>query len=307
MFDYSNKQLKRTYELIIGQPNSGKGLQVIGDEDAGEGLQMSFRIDKHIDNKENSNESTINLFNLSEDSIKYIQQDQMSVILRVGYKGTSNRLLFQGIVSEVETDDRSSGNDRKTSLRCVPADSLVYKPSISKTFPPNTTPRQIVNFLIGQTTTIARASFNSDRIDTPFPFGYSVEGSVKSVMNELSRDFDFQWRIDGKRLYVNDPNKFQSPNSVERAFVISPDTGLLGTPSFASPDGKRVKDDTVKKSGVKFRSLINPLIIPGSAVKLEGTVINGIFRINSVEYNGDWRGNSWEATYYCSKLSGREV
>jgi|SRR5690554_657635 len=307
MFDYANKQLKRTYELVIGKPNSGKGLQIIGDEDANEGLQIAFRISKNIDNKENSNESTIDIYNLSEDSIKYIQQDQMSIILKVGYKGTGNTLLFQGIVSEVETDDRSRQNDRKTTLRCVPADSLVYKPSISKTFPANTTPRQVINYLIGQTETITRASFNSENIDKTFPFGYPVEGSVKSILSELSRDFDFHWRIDGKRLYVNDPNKYQSPNSVERAFEISPTTGLVGLPSYASPDGKRVKDDTVKKSGVKFRSLINPLIIPGSAVSLKSSTFDGIFRVNSVEYNGDWRGQTWTAEYYCAKLSGREV
>lgn len=306
MFDYSNIQLKRTYELILGQPNSGKGLFINGDEDANEGLQISFKISKHIDNKENSNESTIEIYNLSEDSIKYIQRDHVAVILKVGYKGTGNKLLFQGIVTEVETDDRTGG-DRRTSLRCVPADSLVYTPSISKTFPANTTPRQIINYLIGQTQSISRASFNSDNIDTPFPFGYAVEGSVKSIMSELARDFNFNWRVDGNRMFVNDPDKYQSPNSVERAFQISPSSGLLGTPSFASPDGKRVKEDENKRAGVKFRSLINPLIIPGSAVSLKDTQLEGIVRVNAVEYSGDWRGNSWEAEYYCSRLSGREV
>lgn len=301
-----NVQFKRSYELIIGTPNSGKGLQIIGDEDANKGLQISFQVKKHIDNKENSNTCSIDLYNLSEDSIKYIQKPNMAIVFKVGYNN-DNKLLFQGMISEIDTDDRSSGNDRKTTLKCVPADSLTYRPTISKTFPANTTPRQIIMYLVGQSSTITKASFNSTKIDTKFPFGYPVEGNVKSILNELARDFQFHYRIDGKRLYVSDPDKYESPNSVERAFQISPETGLLGVPTFSSSDGKKTKEDTDNRNGVKFRSLINPLITPGSAVSLRGSTIEEIVRVNSAEYKGDWRGNTWELTCHCSKLNAREV
>lgn len=307
----NNLQFKRTYELIIGEIGSRKGLQIIGDEDTNEGLQLTFSIKKNFNNAEQSNTCTIDLFNLSEDSIRYISKENSAIILKVGYKGnsgvSSNKEIFRGIISEIETDDRSNRQDRKTSLKCVPADSITYQPRISKTFPANTTPRQIINYLVGQSGTIARASFNSSSIDTTFPFGYSVEGTVKSILNDLSRDYGFVFRVDGKRLYVNDPNRFQSPNSVERAFVISPSTGLLGTPSFASSDGKKSEGDTTKKDGVKFRALINPLIKPGTAVSIKDTVLEGIFRVNTVEYNGSWRENRWEMICHCARLTGREV
>lgn len=307
----NNLQFKRTYELLIGEINSRKGLQIIGDEDKNSGLQLTFSIKKNFNNAEQSNTCTIDLYNLSEDSIKYLSKENMAIILKVGYKGnsevSSNKEIFRGIVSELETDDRSNRQDRKTSLKCVPADSITYQPRISKTFPANTTPRQVINYLVGQSGTIARASFNSDNIDKKFPFGYPVEGTVKSVLNELSRDFNFVYRIDGKRLYINDPNRYQSPNSIQRAFVISPDTGLLGVPSKASSDGKKSEDDTTKKDGIKFRSLINPLIKPGTAVSIKDTVITGIYRVNTAEYSGDWRSNRWEATYHCARLTGKEV
>ena len=299
-------QYNRTYELIIGQVNSSKGLQIIGDEKNNLGLQISFRVKKHIDNKEKSNEASIVLYNLSEDSINYIQRPDTAVILKVGYNG-ANKSLFTGIVKEVDTDDRAGSTDRKTTLRCLPADSLVYKPNISKTFPANTSPRTIINYLVDQSPTLSRASFNSDSIDTKFPFGYTIEGNVRSILTDLSRDFNFQYRIDGQRIYVNDPDKFQSPNSVSRAFVISPETGLINVPTYSSADGKMTRDDKDRKDGVKFKALINALIIPGSAVSIKDTSINGIFRVNAVEYSGDWRGNQWEATCWCSKLNAQEV
>ncbi len=169
-----------------------------------------------------------------------------------------------------------------TSIKCVPADSLYYSPVISRTFPANTTPREIINFLIGQSGSLSKASFNSDNLDTKFPFGYPVEGSIQSIMNELSRDFDFNYRIDGSRIYVNDPNRYQSPNSVERAFVISPDTGLIDVPTFASADGKKNKDDKTAKDGIRFKALLNPLLQPGQAVKITDTNITGIYRINKL-------------------------
>lgn len=294
-------QFNRTYELIIGKPNGGTGLHIIGDEVEELGLQINFNIKKNLDNKKQSNTCTIKLTNLSEESINSIQRKDLSVVLKVGYDG-DNKVIFTGITSEIETDDNQGGQDRTTSIKCVPADSLIYSPTISKTFPANTTPRVVINYLIGQSTSLSKASFNSDNIEARFPFGYPVEGTLKQILDELSRDFDFQYRIDGNRLYVNDPNKYASGNSVERAFVISPDTGLIGVPTFASADGSKQRDDTTKKNGVKFKALLNPLLQPGQAITLKDSKIEGTYRINSTEFTGDWRGSVWHVTCHCSKL-----
>jgi len=300
------QQFKRTYQLVIGDYRNNRGLLIEGDEDRDEGLNLKFDIKKHLNNAEESNEASIELYNLSEDSINYIQRPDISIFLSVGYGG-DNKLLFQGIVKEVETKDNMGRQDRKTTLRCVPGSSLVYEPSISRTFPPNTSPRQIINFLIGQSPTIAKASFNSDSVDEKFPFGYSIQGTPKEILNDLSGDYGFTYRLDNKRLYVSDPNKYQSPNSVERAFVISPSTGLLGNPTYSSPDGKTNKDATDRKSGVNFTALCNALITPGSAVSIKDTVLSGIYRVNSAHYTGEWRANTWQVECWCSKLTGREA
>lgn len=301
----TSRQFKRTYELLIGKPNGGEGLRILGDEDANDGLQLQFDINKNIDNKEQSNTCAIKLTNLSEASINSIRRRNSAVVLKVGYNGL-NKVLFTGMTSEVDTDERASV-DRVTTIKCVPADSLYYSPFISRTFPPGTTPREVIRFLIGQSPALSKASFNSENIDKKFPFGYPVEGSVQSIMNELARDFNFHYRIDGSRIYVNDPNKYQAPNSVERAFVISPTTGLLGVPAFATADGKKNKDDVTARDGMKFKALLNPLIQPGQAVLLRDTTINGTFRVNTANYSGDWRGNTWDVTCYCSKIIGTET
>lgn len=299
----NNKQFRRTYELTIGDPQA-KGVFINGDEENNEGLAINFSITKNIDNSKDNDRCSISITNLSEDSINYIKEKSSAVILKVGYNG-DNKLLFQGIVQELETDDRTGNVDRVTSLRCVPADAFIYNSNVSKTFPENTTPRQIINYLIGNSQSLSRASFNSDNIDVSFPFGYSIEGSTQQVLKELARDFKFDWRISSDKLYISDPDKYEKPNSVERAFLFTPNTGMIGRPIFVTGDGRDVEDSENRRKGVKFKSLINPLVRPGSAVKVQDTALKGVYRVNSVEYRGDWRGNSWEATYTCSKLNTR--
>lgn len=303
----NKKQAFRTYELIIGKPSTGKGLQIIGDEIKGLGLNISFRIKKELNNSEKTNYASIDIFNLSDDSIKYIEEDKTAIIVKVGWNG-DNKLLFTGIVDEIETEDRVGSPDRKTSLRCKPTSSLIYQPTISKTFPKNTSPRDIIEYLVGQSGSIIKSAFNSENVNKRFPFGYTVNGSTKEVLDQLAIDFNFNYRIDNKRLSVSDPNRYESQNSVSRAYQFTPETGLIGIPTYASADGKKVKDDKQAKAGVKFQALINPLVTPGSAVSIQDVDLVGIYRVNSVEYNGEWRQEQpWYMTCYCSKLKGSEV
>lgn len=293
-------QFKRTYELIIGKPDSGEGLRIVGDEDKNEGLNIKFRIKKFLDNKENDNKTEIKITNLSESSINYIKKEDMSLILKVGYGG-DNKLVFTGNISEVETDNpKGKETDRETTIRCVPSAVISYVPDLSRSFPPNSTPRDILNFIVRQSTGISKSSFNSENIDKPFPFGYPIEGTPRQVLNTLATDFDFTYRIDGGRLSVSDPNEYEAPNSKSRATLISPDTGLKGTPTYASPDGKKIKNAETKKNGVKFKALLNPLLQPGHAVKLADTEITGVYRINTVEMVGDWRRGDWEVNCWCA-------
>lgn len=297
-------QFYRTYELIIGEVGSGRGLKIIGDEKTERGLQISFSVSKNIDNKETSNDASFTLTNLAESSIDYINRPEMAIIFKCGYNG-NNKLLFKGIIKEITTDTYQGGTDRQTKIKAVPMDSLTYKSTISKSFPADTTPRQIINNIIGSSEVIKKGSFNSDNLDTPFPFGYSVEGSAKSIINQLATDFDFQYRLDNDRLYISDEGGYESQNSVTKATVFSPNTGLVGVPTYASPDGKEVKDSFKKKDGVKFSALLNADVRPSSAIKLDKTKITGVFRVDSVKFSGDWRGGSWNMECMCSKVITR--
>lgn len=291
-------QFRRTYELIIGEPSTGDGLKITGDEAANEGLDIRFDIKKFVDNKGSDNTSDIYITNLAEKTLNFIKREGVKIILKVGYNG-DNKVIYVGDVSEIESDQKAGKVDRETKIRCIPDANTHYSPTISKTFPSNTKVKTILNFLVGQGT-ITKGSYNSRNIEKTFPFGYTIDGTPKQILNDLSRDFNFNYRIDNKRLYVSDPNSYETKSSKDNAYLISPDTGLIGTPVYASPDGKKIKNAQTKKEGVKFSALLNPLIQPGQAVKLKSSVINGVFRVNSIEFKGQWRGGEWMVTCWCA-------
>lgn len=299
------RQFRRTYEITLGDPGE-TGITIEGNEELNKGLNLRFTITKNINNTTDNDRCSISLVNLSEDSINYISEGSSVIILKVGYNG-DNKTIFQGIIQELETDDRTGDVDRVTTFRCLPASNFTYERNISRTFPPESTPRQVLNFIIGNSEGLSRSAFNSDKLDTPIPFGYSVEGSTNTVLKEISRDFGFHWRISGDKLYVNDPDKYEKPDSVETAYVFSPDTGLKGRPVYVRGDGRDLESSENKRRGLKFTSLINPLVKPGSAIQIKDTALEGIYRVNSIEYRGDWRGNSWDAVCTCSKINAQEV
>lgn len=292
------EQFRRTYELIIGDPSSGDGLKITGDEARNEGLDIRFDIKKFVDNKGSDNTSDIYITNLAEKTINFIKRENAKIILKVGYDG-DNKVIYVGDVSEIESNQKAGQVDRETKITCIPDANVHYSPTISKTFPANTKVRAILDHLIGQGT-ISKGSYNSGNIEKTFPFGYTVDGTPKEILNDLSRDFNFNYRIDNRRLYVSDPNEYEKSSSKENAYVISPDTGLIGTPVYASADGKKIKNAKTKKEGVKFSALLNPLIQPGQAVKLKSSTVNGVFRVNAVEFKGSWRGNDWMVTCWCA-------
>ncbi len=293
---------RRTYEIIIGDSSTNSGLVLTGDDRDDEGLEIDFRINKRLSNKDSSNESEITIHNLSESSVNYIKKETETIVVKLGYDG-DNKVVFIGNILEIEEDDRVGDTDKTTTIKARPASTTLYDPTISRTFPAGTTPRAIISYLIGQNSQLAKASFNSDAVNQSLPYGKSVEGTVKQIMDELSSEFNFFYRIDSNRLYVSDVSSYQSENSTTRAFVVSPTTGLLSNPVLAQSSGKRIgkkKDNDVKKDGIRFTSLINPLYQAGQAVQLEDTDMDGTYRINACEFKGSWSSNTWEVECWCS-------
>lgn len=295
MADRGALQFGRSIELLIGNTSGNQGLSI-------KELRVQFSLTKYLDNKDKGNECNIQIFNLSEESVKYIQSENIGVILRVGWNDDT-KTLFTGSVMEISSS-KDNGIDKVTTLRCTPDASIYYNSKVQKTFPAGATVKGVIDYIVANSGgKLSKADYNSVNMNEEFTYGYSVDGTIKQVMDELCRDANINYRVDNGRLYVNDTDAYHTPNPQSRAYIFRPDSGLLGEPSYASPDGKKIKNAKDKFSGVKFTALLNPLVIPGNPVTLSDTSIEGTFRVNSVSYRGDNRGTAWDMTCWCDKVN----
>ena len=305
---------KRTYYLIFGNPSKGEGLEINGDEDKNEGLQISFRVRKFLNNSEQPNLMELEVTNLSEENINYIKKETETLSLSVGYGG-NNLLLFTGNILEVESAFHKGGSpDKVTKIICTPSSGIIYNPSLSKTFPAGTTVKAVVDYVVSTDKDLVKSSYNSVAMSKKFPFGYTVHGTGKQVLDNLSRDFNFTYRIDQNRLSISDHGEYQSKSTKGNAFLLTWETGLKKGPTYASPDGKKISLSANRKktsqeklkekhAGIKCTAFLNPLLVPAAAIKLEGTDHDGVYRISGSDFTGDWRSSDkWDVELYCTKI-----
>jgi hypothetical protein len=113
--------------------------------------------------------------------------------------------------------------------------------------------------------------------------GVTIHGRASDALDSLARTLGLGWSIQGGQLQFTrgrEPVPGYAP-------VISPTTGLVGSPEHGAPD---------KKGGpplLKLKCLLLHSIVPGASVVVKSANVNGTFRVESVEHSGDSHGGDW--------------
>lgn len=279
----------RKYSLQIGDYQSGDGISI-------DNLQVRFRVRKSVNNKTKIDRCSVSVYNLSKESIAFLETDYPVAILSVGYRGDVVRLFYGEVVS-VETT--KNGTDRITKLSITPAYSeLTYK-IMSEIVPENGSVEDAIE-VIRKQTSLAKGVYKGNRLSTKIIYGYPLSGTPKEMLNQVCDAYNLQWKIEGQALYINDSDSVEV-SSRELAPVISPQTGLIDVPYYFTGVSKKSSKDDTKKAGVRFTALINPNVVPGGIVRVDYQGNSEYFRVEEMEFTGDFRGNSWNMTCVCSK------
>jgi hypothetical protein len=86
-----------------------------------------------------------------------------------------------------------------------------------------------------------------------FTSGFVAHGNASSVLTTLLKQQGLGWSVQDGRIEVLGAGEYIA----NAAVLLTPDTGLVGTPELGSPDVKTGKSIT------KVRALLQPLIRPG--------------------------------------------
>lgn len=284
-------QVNRTYELLIGDYQTGSGL-LITDK------QVSFDVSKSSDNSSQQNSASIEINNLSKDQLKILETEYPAAFFKVGWGGV-NKLLFGGEVVTVST--RKQGTERVTQLILGTGYVELNHNVISKNVPPGKTVKDCAQAIAAGMPNVKRTVFNGTNINNPVINGYSLTGTYRECLDSLSDTYKLEWRIDDGVLYVNDKSRAETEN-FQTAYIISPSSGLIEIPYYQSGNPRRSSKDDAKKNSVQFSMLLNPDVIPGKIILLEDTDIAGYFKVESCRYSGSWRNGTWLQDVYASAL-----
>ena len=248
--------------------------------------RIQFNVD--LNRGSEPNKATIKLYNINQETRSFLENDNILVDLFVGYDGNISR-IFRGDIIENGIKVERSDADVIVSIECGDAEKIIHRRTIEITLGPGAKNTQVFNQAITKLN-LKRGNI----VDIPektFFKGFQFSGTVKSLLDQMTKQVGLEWSVQNGILNILDRNKLVTQDAV----LVTKDTGLIGFPSKT-------------KKRIEFRALINNKIIPGSAVKLisqqtEGIVnpasqskINAgvVLKVEKATFDGDTDEGAWE-------------
>lgn len=276
-------QRNRVYELIIGNYKTGDGLLI-------RDLQVTFDISKSTDNKNRTNSASIEIYNLSEESLKLLDTDYPAAVFSAGYLDTGGvKRLFSGQVNNVST--RKSGTDRVTQITMGTGYVELNHQNLSDLVPAGNNVQDAIEKLrvaIGAD----RGVYNGTNLSNPLIYGYPLSGTPKEMLDELSQKYQLDWQLEDGVLYVHN-NDRPATEQFQLAYALSSFTGIIDSPYRVSGDRRRSKNDKAKKPGMQMKILLNSDIKAGDIVFVEEGLLKGYYKVDYLRHSGGWRSDNW--------------
>lgn len=269
----------RDIEVLAG----GKKFESLGEN----GLSIDFDIN-FSDGKE-PDVSEVTIYNLSDDSINQIKKDGYCIV-NAGYKKLGNKgNILSGDIEEVTTTWQ--GLDKETKIKVTDGGKKRRKAKISKTYKEGTKAslimRDVINVMGYE---IVELKPKKDKV---YKLGKTVNGFCSEVLKMLVKDTESKMFVNKNRITIRDQEK-----GFETGFVLSPESGLVGSPSLnrdntgdKAPDvstDKAKKENKEEKKTWEVRSLLNPKIETDSIIMIKSKVLDGKFRVIKGKHTKDF-------------------
>jgi hypothetical protein len=295
----------RVASLVIGK-EGGKGKELAG-------LRFSFSIQKG--STKTPNQSTVKVWNAAPETRALIEVIGNVLILKAGYsEDTGATTIFTGNVTRTLTV--REGPDWITELELQDGFVEFRDAKVSLSFGKGATVLQVVT-TISKKFGLPVRPLPADVAQKQYPAGFAFVGRVRDAMDKACENGGLEWSIQNREIQIiKKGGVFR-----QKAYVLSPDTGLIGSPmqesktmteKAAAKEGitasqpgvrkttKRDKDGEVQEVlqvlGYKVKSLLQPLIEPGGYVQVKSKGIEGeFFRIEELTHTGDTHGNEWHS------------
>lgn len=247
-----------------------------------EDLRVQFQVKKTLLPEPNT--LNLRITNLAEKTRALMKKKGAKVLVEAGYQGSTSQ-IFAGDARTI--DHIHEGSDWVTHVQCGDGESSFGYDTHSASYKPGTKVKDIAmavakSMRVSPGNIVKAFAAGGLKVDEMVN-GYAAHGKASAVMTRLMRAAGLEWSIQDGAIQVLKPDSARDAT----AFVLSSDTGLIGSPDHGTPD---------KKGGptvLKVRSLLQGQIRPGSRLELQAKELRGSYRAETVEHVGDTAGGDW--------------
>jgi hypothetical protein len=251
-------------------------------------LRIQFEAKKTIIS--DVNELKLKIYNLNRDKRNKLIKDKaqqgkndkyLQVILQVGYDDLVD--VFIGNV--YEAGSQKNGADYITTLTCKDGGFDFRNSFTSKTIQKDV---PVVDELLKDLKNTSKGKITEQAIRARPKV---MVGNTADLINQNLQENE-TFFIDNEKLNIIKENEIIDDFAVE----VSAPTGLLNAP---------VKQETF----IIAETLINPAIKCGGQVQLISDIIelNDLYRVDTIEFKGDYRSQDWKQVLYMRKSTGFKV
>ena len=272
------KQFCRQYRFAFGSHEVGNSTPA-----QPTALRIHFAVEKA--DTETPNTARVSLWNLNPQQIATLNEKDCFTVLRAGY-GNHMPLIFTGTITYVKT--LMDGADRETVMEIADGRVPLRDTYVSLSYAGVVNARPIIDKIAADMGVAVTYSHNATFAD--FPNGFTFVGPGRVGLDKACATSGLQWQIYNGVLQV----KRERDTMNREAYLLSPDSGLLGIPKniLIAADGYGVDE----QPGVEVEYLLNGAIGISDFVRLESREIQGFYRVKWLELAGDNIQGMWKCT-----------
>lgn len=228
------------------------------------------------------NNAEIELTNLAPDMRAALAYKPLRVKLEAGYAGE---------LKHVFTGDLRFGSSRieqpdwLTKLQLADGDRAYRHARVSKSYVRGTpVSKMLADAAKAMGLRVPPEVAASPELAEQVATGAVANGPARDELTRLLAPYGYYWSIQDGALTIL---KSQTTTAT-RAWLISQETGMVGSPEFSTPER------TGKTPVLQLKCLLFPELIPGGKIQVQSRAINGIFKLVKVSHTGDTHGSDWQ-------------
>lgn len=274
-------------------------------------LRCTFQAQHYALNYPNICQLTV--YNLNAQTENAIIQEGYRLTVTAGYKNNPGQIFDGDIV--MCTRSRQNGTDMVLNILAMDGGEFFQFGFSNFCLQKGQSARDVVKHIANTASTPINIGYVSPALDSmKFSKSFAAHGKASESLDDIAKSINGTWFIEGGKLYVVAYSDSAAKLPLgKQAVVLTPETGLLGNPQQQG-------------QGVQARSLLNPAIQLYGLVNIPNVYITeqmvnisdyssgismkysldpyAIYRVISVNHNGDTRGNAWYSDIVTVSQSG---